>query len=143
MNGRFNFPPRLGKHILAASHERGFARVAPEQLAANPQIILQPWGRISGTLVAEGKPVANELMAVAFEGILGINQPMIYLQHHTTTDALGRFDFDHVPPGNLQIIILVPLNTGEAQGWRHNPQRTVTVKPGETVTLKVEKKSSN
>lgn len=142
-DGRFAFPPRLGTTLLAVAHERGFARATAQELAAKPELVLQPWSRITGKLLAQGKPVANERLTVTFVRSGGPYQPMLHLGLSSTTAADGTFTFDRVPAGELQLVILVPVESGPGAGrsWMHNPQQVVTTKPGETLTLDIEKNS--
>jgi hypothetical protein len=142
-DGRFAFPPRLGSTLIAVAHERGFTKASDKELAARPDLILAPWSRITGRLLSGGKPVAGELMTIAFTRDHVPNQPFIHVQGRVTTAADGTFTFDRVPAGELQLVILVPVESGPGAGrsWMHNPQQVVTTKPGETLTLDIEKNS--
>lgn len=142
-DGRFAFPPRLGATLVAVAHERGFARATAQELAAQPELVLQPWGRLTGKLLAQGKPVANERLTVTFVRSGGPYQPWLHLGLSSTTTSDGTFAFDRVPSGELQLVVLVPVASGPGAGrsWSHSPQRDVAIKPGETLALEVEKNS--
>jgi hypothetical protein len=139
--GRFSFPPRLEDGKLYVAAEQGFAEATTQQLASNPKIALQPWSRIKGTLIKAGKPATNETLSVSSLARFAGDEPRMNLQHRAVTDAQGRFEFDHVPAGEWQVVTLVPIDSsaGLARGWTHQQQALVTAKPGETVTLEVEK----
>ena len=142
-DGHFAFPPRLGSTLVAVAHERGFAQATAKELSAKPELILQPWSRITGKLLAQGKPVAIERMTVTFVRDGGPYQPLLHLGLTSTTTTDGAFVFDRVPSGELQLAILVPVDSGPGAGqsWSHSPQRVVVTKPGETLTVELEKNS--
>jgi hypothetical protein len=141
--GRFRFAPRLENGRIFAASEEGYAECATEDLAKNPKITLQPWGRIEGTLLRSGTPVTNETLAVTSASPYVPNQPRVSFQHRAVTDADGKFQFDHVPPGAIQVSTLVPLSgEGMRSAWTYQPQATTTVPPGKTVTVQIEKKDA-
>jgi hypothetical protein len=141
--GVFVFAPRLDGGRIYAAAQAGYAECGVEELAKTPKITLQPWGRIQGTLIQAGKPVTNETLSVTSAAAFNPDRPHVNLQHRTVTDSLGAFEFGHVPPGQMQIVTLVPVGPeGLTRGWTHLPQVTLTVAPGETVSVKVEKQNA-
>lgn len=141
--GRFSFPPQLDDGGVYVAAEGGFASAKVSKLRTESKITLQPWAKIKGRLIRNGKPVANENLSIKVMFNPSSGEPMLNLQHRVTTDDEGRFQFDHVPPMEVQIVTLVPLDSGGlARGWTHNPQMTLDLKPGETQTVEVEKKDA-
>jgi uncharacterized GH25 family protein len=140
--GAFAFAARLEGGRIFAATEQGFAECSVEELTKSSKIMLQPWGSIKGRLVQAGKPVTNETVAVTVASEFNPDQPHVNLQHRVATDSNGAFEFQHVPPGKMQIVTLVPMGAeGLSRGWTHQLQATVNVVPGATETVEVEKKS--
>jgi hypothetical protein len=91
--------------------------------------VLQAWGKIKGVLLRASQPGANESIDLALDGF-----PLLSLQLHTMTDAEGRFEIDHVPPGRIQIN---GRNLISANSWTWEPLEKVTVKPGAETTVNI------
>jgi len=53
-------------------------------------------------------------------------------QFKATTDEQGRFSFDFVPPGERQLVRLIPMG---ARSRMHSHGEWITVRPGETTRL--------
>jgi peroxiredoxin len=126
--GRFALPAYLPNPTLVAVHELGFAEEKAEELAVSGKIQLQPWGSINGVM-KRGKALAtNESIMVTVRsfGRGGLN--LDFEQFKTQTDEQGRFAFTHVPPGERQLVRLIPM--GERRGWRHSHQQPVLVEAG-------------
>lgn len=136
-DGRFAFPPRLGSTLVAVAHERGFAQTTAKELATKPELILQPWSRITGRLLAQGKPVPNERMAALFERNAGRHEPFINSGLRSTTTADGAFVFDRVPPGDVQLVIMRSEEGGRS--WSYGSKHVAVTKRGETLVLELEK----
>ena len=132
--GDFSFPPKLGPGELFATSARGFARTTTTELAAKGTLTLQPWGRVHGRLLKDGKPLAGENVDLNWRNGGGMERPWFNL-HGTRTDDDGRFALEHVPPGELQLATRVPMGVGGGSGWTTEAQRTFTVKPGEDLDL--------
>ena len=47
-------------HAVVALHDLGYAKVPGVELAASPDVVLKPWGRIEGRLLLHGEPAASE-----------------------------------------------------------------------------------
>ena len=132
--GRVKFDPAWRMEKVAASSTHGFAVVTLEELAAHPEIRLEPFGKISGVLKRTSSLGTNEDLDLSFMDKDARSLPRINLNNHTTTDAQGRFSFDRVPAGPLQLSYRVPVNE---QSWQNEPLQQVDVKPGQTLELQV------
>jgi hypothetical protein len=132
-NGNFAFKPVWGMKFLAAASSKGFARVSLESLATNSTIALEPFGTITGTFKRGSGPGTNETLEMTFPFGHG---PHLYLSHQAATDAEGRFSFDHVPAGHLQICARQPL-PGNRNSWRSEPLQEVDLKPGQTLKVNI------
>lgn len=142
-DGFFSFPPRLETGKIYVATEAGYAEHRADASEARLEVRLQSWGRIEGKLMQDGKPVAHETVGLNFARSFNPDEPWVNLQHAVKTDAEGRFTFERVPPGELNIVTRQPIDQqGLRGGWMNVPQATVTVKPGESATIEMEKKAS-
>lgn len=131
--GRFAFPAELGAHLVIMVHEQGYAEIAVEKLAIKPDVILQPWGRIEGTM-----RLGTELAAGHVAGLLTVDiQPhrrsmtLSPATFNVTNDANGQFVFEAVPPGEFTVCRLVPHGKGATYSYG----LPVSVRPGETTRI--------
>lgn len=131
-NGTFSFKPILGAKYLAAASSNGFTIVSLEAFATNPVVTLVPLGKMVGTLKRTSGPGSNETLDVNFAG----DSPRINLWRPTDTDAQGRFEFDNVPAGHLQISYRQKMMNGN--GWSEQPLREVDLKPGQSLAVNIE-----
>ncbi len=133
-DGSFSFKPVLGMRSVAAASAEGFKGVTVEALAANPKLVLEAWGQIKGTLKhASGSGTNKELeLSFAKEPFPGPHD--LFLGYYTTADDKGRFVFDHVPSGTLNINYRKKLNQ---YSWKPIPLQEVTVHPGQALNLKI------
>jgi peroxiredoxin len=113
--------------VIAASPD-GFKLVSLPDLAVNPKILLEPWGRVKGTLRRPSGPGIKEHLDLRF-------LPWMDAGTHATTDEAGRFEFERVPPGKLDLSYRVKT-TGP--GWQQAPLQSITVDPGQTLELNIE-----
>jgi hypothetical protein len=132
-NGNFAFKPIFGTKSMAAALSNGFAVVSLESFATNSTITLEPYGKISGTLKRISGPGTNESLGLMFAGV---NAPRINLSQQAVTDAEGRFNFDHVPAGHLQIWARKPI-PGNQRAWSSEPLQEVDVNPGQNLEVNI------
>lgn len=130
--GRFSFEPRLGMQSLAAASPDGFARVPVSCLATNPNITLQPYGSIKGTLERPNGPGTNEDLDLEFD--VPESEGHVWILNGAHTDSGGRFEFDRVPAGHLNLSYRVPVSQN---GWQNVDLQQITVNPGETLELNI------
>jgi hypothetical protein len=131
--GRYSFERNQEAHTLIATHAAGFARVRLKQGTEPMEIVLQPWGRVEGTLLAD-VPTNGELKAVLtdwasaqYRGGLELDRKFF----NAPLDASGRFVLPKVPPGNFYVCLERGLN---ARQILHTP---VSVPPGGTAQVQV------
>ena len=140
-DGRFDFPPKVGGGEIVAANSQGFARISVEELVIKGKVTLQPWARVSGKLVKDGKPVAGEDLDLRWAGNFSSDRPWINL-HGTKTDDDGRFTIEHVPPGELQLTTRIRTG-GQGGGWMGHPQHKFTARPGANIDAGVITKSES
>jgi beta-lactamase regulating signal transducer with metallopeptidase domain/protocatechuate 3,4-dioxygenase beta subunit len=130
-DGTFSLPsPPLDGWVRAAN-ETGFTSLPLAAVRSTGQLVLQPYGRIEGTLTVLGNPLAGE------EFLLGLSPMGLQADfnlHRVTTDAQGRFVFEQVPPGNVAVIRLIKT---APTSWSHSQQTPVQVEPGQTAQIAV------
>lgn len=100
--GKFGLPERTEPYRVLVAHEKGVASVSHEELInANGRIVLQPWARIEGTFVLDGKPQSDERIILYIDTIpwsYSPYGPRLTFDYSTRTDERGRFTFEVVPP---------------------------------------------
>ena len=113
--GRFKVvAPTQPQHLLVW-HAGGFAELDDAALRQSPEITLTRWGRVEGTLRRGTRVAANEPVALWFpnqweqSGKSLRTKEHVFLQYQTTTDPTGRFEFEHVPPGEVAVARVEPV----------------------------------
>lgn len=156
-DGSFTLPMCENARAVIAVGEAGYAQVSLDQFKASPQITLQKWGRIEGTLCVGHHVGSNNVITISAEppGILkriflspwmefagGRSNLPVWLQppfyevnaFQCRTDERGHFALTFVPPGGQSIWRRVLLSENS---WTESPVATVEVKPGETVVTNI------
>ncbi|MGH9646223.1 MAG: carboxypeptidase-like regulatory domain-containing protein [Bryobacteraceae bacterium] len=128
-DGSFTLKPQLDMAAVVVASKEGFKITPVNDLTANSKIVLEAWGKVKGVLQRASRPSTNEPIDLALDG-----HPLLSLQLHTVTDSEGRFEFEHVPPGRLQIN---GRNMVSANGWTWDPLEKVDVKAGSEVTVDI------
>jgi beta-lactamase regulating signal transducer with metallopeptidase domain/uncharacterized GH25 family protein len=150
-DGKFSLPMYVDAKSVVALNDDGYAQVSLADLKRHPQITLQPWGRIEGTVRLGRHFLTNALVVLsqpprmpgsvrlgdgATNTLMLTNTASEHLEppfydfndFQARTDEQGRFVIAYVPPGEQAVARLVPIGNG-AQA--HQPLGSVTVKPGE------------
>jgi hypothetical protein len=133
-DGAFDFPPKLPGGVLVAATSSGFARIDAVDLAPEGKLTLQPWARIHGRLVQNGKPLAGEDLDLEWAEPFSFDRPHIYL-HGTKTGDDGSFVVEHVPEGNLRLATRQRMGQGPASGWTTHSQYSFTAEPAADLDL--------
>src|SRR5262249_42680085 len=136
-DGRFAFglpaDPPEGKAVVAVNDDAGYAVATAADLSANPDVVVQPWGRIEGVLRVGKSLGSNQTVNI---GILGTTETYEWnLVGHglsVKTDANGRFDFPRVAPGDWWLTRTVAVRPGDGRQSGHH---YVKVGPGERVRV--------
>ncbi len=109
--GRFSLPPQKEDYLLLVLADAGFAIVHRRDLPRENTLHLQPWARVSGTVLMGTRPAAKlDLFAQSNSEDLPMNpdEPRIFPQYRVATDADGRFLFPRLMPGRYDIVRRVP-----------------------------------
>lgn len=137
--GRFAFQPRLGVGAVVAADKEGYAEIPVDQFSATNIVVLQPWGRVEGTLKIGSRPGADETMALGnwyWRGSNPVAQPFA-INLTTKTDANGHFVFEGVPPGKLEIYHKLHFRAGKPGRIPLTQGTPVQVRSGETSQVTV------
>jgi len=120
--------------LMAASAE-GFCLAQSRDLTNGSILLLQPWGRIEGTRTDHNRPLPHHRLALDLIGRcvdLSI-QSCIDMDNRTTTDAEGRFVFEHVPPVEVWLEDLLAWQGANARRGPHEERvQEVDMQPGDT-----------
>jgi hypothetical protein len=133
-DGHFSFAPQLGMTTLVAASSNGFVQVPVTTLTSNSNVVLESYGNIKGVLHRPAGFGTNEDLDLAFVDSDTDFRHRINLSNHAVTDAAGRFEFDRVPAGRLQLSYR--LKVGD-NGWQNLPLQQVTLAPGQTSDLDI------
>ena len=133
-DGRFSFPAQTDIYSIVALHDKGYAEVKGEELAAASEVTLQPWARVEGKLLIGKEPGTNEVMRVSFEKPYEPNAPRIYHDCRAVTDNEGHFVFERVPPGPARIGREIKLSD-RSSGYSHGVP--IEIIAGDTVSVSI------
>ncbi|MGA9779713.1 MAG: M56 family metallopeptidase [Verrucomicrobiia bacterium] len=146
-DGRFDLPLYEKAIAVVAVNEEGFAQVSLDEFKNSPQIQLQIFGRVDGTLRIGHHAGTNETVdlspAVPHNRVTELTnpapkflQPLMYDSQafSARTDENGKFAIGFVPPGERSLWRRIPY--GE-RGWTQSQLATVEVKPGQTVVTNI------
>ncbi len=102
-DGRYGFarPEAPGRIVLLAPS--GMAQRTPDELAANPDVTLEPWGRIVGQVRVGIGPGARRLVGAEVWNADYRGEPIVAFVSRALTDAEGRFAMDCVAPGHAMV----------------------------------------
>ena len=131
-DGHFELPPQAGSFNLVAASPAGFALVAQADFTNSLTLTLQPWGRVEGTLLRNGRPLpGRELYFFIGDGS---EQRNIWMKTPALVDAAGKFIFPNVPAGTVRIELKQPL---AENSWSYAELQSLEVKAGGTNVVQV------
>jgi beta-lactamase regulating signal transducer with metallopeptidase domain/uncharacterized GH25 family protein len=138
-DGSFQLDPFAQQHSVVVIHSDGYLEMPVAVFEKTNRFVLQPYGRVEGTLYRDGKPAADETITVTSMryryGLPGTPKrefPVINLYLNSTTDQNGKFSLDKVPPGERQIYQVLSSHPGKPGPIGTHHQTYLVVKPGET-----------
>ena len=138
-NGTFELDndPQVTRVVVAG--DDGFAEATPAELAANPQMQLQPWGRLEATIYSGGQPVSGREYMPRFSGGSDESINFDLINTRFTSDANGKLIIEKLPPGKHQLMRLIHFDApdGQSGGWQHGNKSDFEIRPGETTKLEL------
>ncbi len=132
-DGRFAFSQTPKEFDLVAAHDRGFAWSVHSQASPALELRLNPWSRLEGTLIIDGKPGADRQMTLQNNVTVNTIERGVYHDYSTRTDSAGRFAFEGVRPGWIDVGYYGSKVSGSRQ--RSVRMRRIHLKPGEHTEL--------
>lgn len=135
--GRFELPAFWGGGIVFMISTQGFAFRAVRELATNPVVTLARYGRITGRLVGASDRIADQQLHLGFARTSSFDIWFRNAVLRTVTDAEGRFSFDPVPPGNLEILQLIPY-AKDHESWTSKTLHQFELQPGQSLSLELQ-----
>jgi hypothetical protein len=92
----------VGAKTVVFVHPSGLAAL-PVEAVTNVIVRLEGWGSLTGVLMISGQPAPGVEVATCRWTPPSSDHTRLYFSDSTTTDEHGRFRFDRVPPGALQL----------------------------------------
>ena len=131
--GNFEFVPQRDRYALVAIAPSGFAQV--DRAASEPpgKLQLQPWARLQGRVVQDGKPIADHTVNLYPVAFSGGDQPRMSLGQEATSAADGTFTFERVPP--VACSVRPFLHFSEESPLKSSRSMPLEPAPGSTTTL--------
>ncbi len=114
--GKFTLPTEIDPTaVVLIYHQDGVLEMSYAKWLVNPNVTLQPWGRIRGRVHWGDRVGAGETIDLSVNHGDAYGYPDIISQSDSTTaDAEGNFTFERVLPGLAQLSI--PFKTKDAKG---------------------------
>jgi RNA polymerase sigma factor (sigma-70 family) len=133
-DGRFSLARPAEPYVVLVVSARGVALKTSAELAAAPEVTVESWGRVEGTVrVGPQAGAALEVRAHTYRSA-SPDEPAVGFQYQTRADARGRFLFDRLPPGTISISRAVPNGRS---GTSFTNTVSVEVPAGRTVSANV------
>jgi RNA polymerase sigma factor (sigma-70 family) len=132
-DGRFSFPAQTETLRVFVDHASGFAEADEKTLAGSSQLIIQPWGRIEGTVKIGARPAAGVQIRLSETDLRWAPDeamPITQAQQRIT-DEQGRYAFERVIAARLSVSRIFTLERSSFHVGT-GCARIVTVKPGRT-----------
>ncbi|MDB4798710.1 carboxypeptidase regulatory-like domain-containing protein [Verrucomicrobia bacterium] len=131
--GQFYVPSESINKWLLVTSEEGFL-LSPNTLTAQ-QLVIQPWSKITGTVVESDQAVTNQRLGFRLVLPKGSTMKSPTFSDRALTKADGSFAFDRVPPGLIEIIA-IPKETRAPSTGR--VIHSIELEPGSTESIHID-----
>ena len=132
MQGHFSLPAAFVNPTIVAVHEKGYGEIQGKELAKKGNIQLQSWGKIEGTFLIGNRIGTNENISIGYDDLVMLPISFDDEQFSALTDEHGRFYFDYVPPGLIEIFQVYKTSDDV---FHHSPRIYIDVKTNETTKI--------
>ncbi len=119
---------------LFAVHPSGFARKSAEEIAASPDLVLEPWGRVVGSVSVMGRPAAGVAVRLSLDATDAHSMGYDFFDYTTYTDDQGRYAIEHVPAG-LALVTTGPVPGNDPRPFGPLSSGSKPLRAGETLIL--------
>jgi RNA polymerase sigma factor (sigma-70 family) len=122
----------------AAASPEGFVELQAEGLPDQATVSLQPWGRIEGVLVEDGRSLAGRTVVLRSPKLSMLSESGLQLSemlHAVQTDDEGRFVLPQAPPGVWNLLERVGGGSGVPERLQIPAGETLRVVIGDSVAL--------
>jgi peroxiredoxin len=136
-DGQFSFWPQTDRYVVVVVHDGGYAEVTDDELAAEPNVVLKPWGCVEGTFRIGGQPGIGEIVRLEYYSDERRYEygPRIGVHYGPArVDANGHFVWARLAPGRVRISLWYRL--GGVMATRTRSQ-VIEVVSGEWVSVTI------
>ena len=134
-DGRFSFPAPDERAAVVVLHDFGFAQKDVEILDRAPDLTLEPWARIEGTLRVGGKPGAGESVDLEDSRSILLGAHCQHWGYEAEADARGYFLIERVmPTDSATVERRIPTRLGRLAAIKTPP---FAINPGETARVEL------
>ncbi len=134
-DGAFEIVPQIDRYKLVVMAPGGYAEVERAAAELPGELRLQPWAKVSGRVVQDGKPMAN--CHVYFEPIrfVGGDEPRVDIRHVVATERDGSFTLKRVPP--IAARVRPFLHFSEESPLKSSRSMPLVLEPGSETSLEL------
>ena len=137
--GRFSFQPKADAFSLVVIDDAGFMDLPVASVGENARLTLERWARVEGELLIGKRPGTNESIRLGSAHLPYEHHPRTFppvgLYLTTKTDDSGRFVFERVPPGAIQVYHEPKVRDSRVGTIAESQTTKVMLKAGETRKL--------
>lgn len=134
--GAFEIPGQTDPYALIVIAPQGYAEVERAAGELPGELSLEPWARVRGRVVQDGKPMPNRDVWIQPIRFVGGDAPRIQCLFRTETEEDGEFAFERVPPipcrvrPHLHFSVESPLKSSRSVPLDLTPGEDTTVELG-------------
>ena len=130
ISGRFELPRTETPYALLGVNSDGYALIPSPETTEVLTISLERWGRINGHWFDGESPVKGKALGFRLAANSSRTVPAPIFEDLAITDSSGRFEFNKVPPGIIEIV--------EIRDSRHSMIKTnLTIRPNSEIFLEL------
>jgi hypothetical protein len=113
-DGTFSTTAPSGPATIIAAHELGCGAMPVNGWTNGTAVQLRPWATVRGRMLINGKPAANRNVVAVFCNFFNSSARMYLRNFEATTDVEGKFVFDRLPAGVIDIAQKADIGGGRS-----------------------------